>query len=106
MANGWPARRAVEIAQQTGRHVVVEFQPLKVMIFHLAIKHQGLLVDWQQAAFMRGDAHAGDGVRVQRRVQIRPFPQQTRMDDQRAALDRFDIGIRDHVAVEIDFQQR
>ena len=97
---------AVEVAHQFRRHVVVELEALEFVIFDFAIKPDRMLVDRQQAEFMRRDAHAADGMRMQRRVQVGAVLQQPGMDDQRAALDRFDIGIGQHVAVEIDLQQR
>ena len=99
-------RPALEIAHQFRRHVVVELEPLEFVIFDFAVEPQRMLVDRQEAEFVRRDAHAGHGMRMQCRIEVRAVLQQTGMDDQRAALDRFDIGIGQDVSVEIDLQQR
>ena len=55
---------------------------------------------------MRRHAHAGDGMGVQSCVEVRAAAQQPGMNDQGATLDGPDVGIREHVAIEIDLQQR
>jgi hypothetical protein len=99
-------KAAVEIANQLRRHVVVEFEAFEFVIFHLSVEAERMLVDRQQAEFVRRYAHAVHRMGMQCRIQVRAGFEQTGMDDQGAALDRLYIRIRQNVAVEINLQQR
>jgi hypothetical protein len=99
-------RAAIEVAHEFRRHIVVEFETLEFVILDLAIKPDCMLIDRQQSEFVGRDAHPADGVRMQRRIEIAAVLQQPGMDDQRAALDRPDIGIGQNIAGEIDLQKR